>query len=71
MAHELVTLESPDGRRYRTDSPTEINMLMGSKGYRRVDDESNSGSSKRSAAKKPAPTPEPSAEPAGDESQNS
>ena len=30
MAEQLVTLESPDGRRYRTDSPSEVNLLVGS-----------------------------------------
>ena len=63
MAHELVTLESPDGRRYRTDSPAEINMLTTSKGYTRVDDAQTSSPQGEKAAPAPSPEPEPDPEP--------
>lgn len=60
MAEQLVTLESPDGRRYRTDSPSEVNLLVGSYGYQRVDASEPPGRTerKRSTSKQssnPAP----------------
>lgn len=64
MAQELVTLEHPDGRRYRTDSATEINLLVGSYGYQRVEQKSQSPQGKRvpkSTSPAPSPAPEPSA----------
>lgn len=62
MAQELVTLQHPDGRRHRTDNASEINMLISTYGYQRVD-EASSGQqspsrSKRSA--RPANPPEQS-----------
>lgn len=63
MAQELVTLQHPDGRRHRTDNASEINMLISTYGYQRVD-EANTGQhspsrSKRSA-RPTAPPPEQS-----------
>lgn len=58
MAHELVTLESPDGRRYRTDSPAEINMLITSKGYTRIDDAEQAPQTSAPQGQDPDPAPE-------------
>lgn len=65
MAQDLVTLEHPDGRRYRTDSASEINLLVGSYGYRRVEQESSSKSARanKSAAKPTPPTSAPAEQP--------
>lgn len=56
--HALVTLESPDGRRYKTDSPTEINLLVGSYGYTRIGDDS--GKSKKTSQRQQHSSPQAS-----------
>lgn len=58
---ELVTLEAPDGRRYKTDSKAEINLLIGTYGYSRVSDPQGSRRSKSAPAPKRAPEPPPPA----------
>lgn len=53
MAQQLVTLEHPDGRRrHRTDNPSEVNMLVGTYGYRRVDEDTSSEASQTSRSSK-------------------
>lgn len=51
---ELVTLQSPDGRPYRTDNASEVNLLISTYGYTRVADKNTGGKRAKSA---PAPTP--------------
>lgn len=52
---QLVTLQSPDGRPYRTDNASEVNLLISTYGYTRVADK-NPGGGKR-AKSAPAPPP--------------
>lgn len=54
---ELVSLQSPDGRPYKTDSQAEINLLVSTYGYTRVS-EKNTTRSRTSTSK---PTPKPAA----------
>ena len=72
MAQQLVTLQHPDGRRHRTDNASEINMLISTYGYQRVDEantgQQSSNRSKRSA--RPATPPEQSEPTAGSNTPN-
>ncbi len=67
MTQQLVTLESPDGRRHRTDNASEINMLIGTYGYRRVEQEqqeqtAKSARTKSNTSAKPTPSASATAE---------
>ena len=62
---DMVTLESPDGRRYRTDSPAEITDLVSGRGYKVVDNgggqrkqSRQSSSSSKQQQQKPAHEPD-------------
>lgn len=70
---DMVTLEHPDGRRrYRTDNASEINMLVGSYGYRRVEQENaKSARSNKHTAPKPSTPPSPPETPPSAEASSS
>ncbi len=66
---DMVTLEHPDGRRYRTDNASEINLLTGSYGYRRVEQENaKSRSSKHTAPRPSTPSSSPETPPSSEAS---